>query len=280
MKWKTTFWRFIFLTVVSFIIIEGCKPKPKVSALAKAANPPGRPTILSVRVDEQTAKALHDYYDASPAALSTVDLLGIKIKLEGFKFDTSDLKEILNRVSTIDGTTDKIALKFGLDPAQSKRWRLIAYAMKNNVLIETPDASNKFTNFYNIDNKSPLETTRLTDKQGIDSRALYVANKLLMTIDDQGKADSLLGFAFNADQINEIIYSNASGKVPNKVVIYLGLVKAGPSTFTWHVIAYGEKGGNLLDYSTLPVKGTTTSPKTLRAPSIFDKATPCPPCTP
>jgi hypothetical protein len=116
--------------------------------------------------------------------------------------------------------------------------------------------------------------------------------KRLKTIDsttDIHKPVTLEGFVFDAKQIREILDTNKSGKTPDQLAIYFGLIRDKGILETgihrrrnWHLITLGRYQGTLLDYNQNDPKGGAVSAVpalALKEASIFDKAIPCPPCT-
>jgi hypothetical protein len=106
----------------------------------------------------------------------------------------------------------------------------------------------------------------------------YAASQIMKTKylnnANQPVVDILKGFVFDQDDLDEIIRHNHSGIKPDKVLIYFGQ----DGTFDdgtgklWpivHMIAVGMKNNVLL---TEGIAG--------QAPSIYDKAEPCPPKCP
>jgi len=253
------------LTLVSCLILIGCN---------SGTNEPHRVAPFSQAIRKQKAEGLREFYLKHHAAiLTTIDNTGDKVSLLKFTFKSGDILTLLSQINTNAGTPDKLVLKFGQDPltGNAAQWHLIAYAMDGTGTFKPPI-------FYNSDYLS--SSTSITTVVADASKARYKAQAQLTTVTDDTPPVSWLldGFAFNADQIQEILSSNAFGKPdPDEVVFYLGSENVpGMPINRWRMIAYGRYWGNLLDVSYVNAPATTT----LRAESVFDKATPCPPCTP
>jgi hypothetical protein len=263
------------LMLIGYAALTSFKP------VSPKANSNGNDLIYlsSERLSKDVADQFRSTYKNSPDVLTTVDGAGKAVKLQTFTFKASDMKEILSKINTADGTADKVVFKFALDDKNKRRWRLLVYGMTNNSLLENYDASaNHYTIFYNTDYAS--RGTRRKKNEAKSLRQLYEQSKLLHTVDKSGNAIPLYGFAFNADQIDELLNNNVSGeKSPDKIALYLGLEMVGDNK-RWHVVAYGLKNGTLLDYVASPGgKGAGLDNELAgQQPSIFDKADPCPPC--
>lgn len=95
------------------------------------------------------------------------------------------------------------------------------------------------------------------------------------TEDDNGRTKQpLLAYRFSVANIDSIIHKNAAlqpGETPDDIIIYIGRkadsVSGLKHFYQVHLIAMGVKNNKVLNYSI----------DNNKAPSIFDKADPCPP---
>ncbi len=277
---KLNFTKILIGIIFCGVALIGFKPFPfrRTGNVNKAAHD----LLNSERLDKAAAESLIANYKTSGAALKTVDNNGNETALEKFSFNTRDIRKILSRIDVSDGTPDKVAFKFGLNRKYRKRWHLIAYGIKDDNLLDSDDeTAGDPAIFFNADFSGSGQNTRIKKNEAEGLRSLYENSALLNTLDKSENQILLYGFSFDADQINEIINSNASGeKSPDRLVIYLGLEDV-MGTNRWHVIAYGMKNNRLLDYANaIPVRGHggNIEPDGTGNASIFDKADPCPPC--
>jgi hypothetical protein len=243
--------------------------------------------LKSERIDKAGAIKLRNLYK-SEDILKTVNSHGNEVKLRRFSFDASEMNEIINKNAYFPpnspGKVDKVDLRFGSETVPGHkidRLHIIAYGMTysaaNGGMLLEKSYNNGSPSIYD----KIIQTAPITKRLADDLHNFYDNNNYLTTIDKTGNEVKLEALSFDAWQIQEILTNNASGKTPDKVVFYLGteIVKS-HKIHRWHIIAYGMKGNELLDYSTAKSssKKTGRAPKIAAAPSIFDKADPCPPC--
>ena len=153
---------------------------------------------------------------------------------------------------------------------------------KKEIISASPDTMNSKTNekkqnelqsnrtkqnFVNIVKSGPITKV---DAQKL--RDEYNTSTLALQTSMSNRAVSLQGFVFDADDLREILDRNTSKIKPDSVIFYFGKEPGLtlPNVANWHIIAYGMKGKQLLDF-------TKTAGK---AESIKDKADPCPPNCP
>jgi hypothetical protein len=271
---KTTLQLMLGLVLISCVILISFKLKTAGSSINKMENRKVETTTgiaaFSDRIDPNDAVDLRkDYIKYSP--LNTVNENGAPVSLLYFSFKLDDIKNILNNINK---RYDRIALKFGLDP-DLKRWRLIAYGMKGSKLLRSPI-------YFNSD--YTVSSTSTTYDVADASYKLYKQHKKLRTYDEiSDLPGDMIGFVFDAWQIDEIVNNNTSAVTPDKVGFYLGLQRVqGEDAYRWHLIAYGMKNGELLNDvkgKAGPSRFPSRMPRVLtRVPSVFDKADPCRPC--
>ena len=81
-------------------------------------------------------------------------------------------------------------------------------------------------------------------------RRLYRKDKIaLHTTNRNDKGKKLQRFRFDSSSIQEILTKNASGRTPDRLVLYLGLRKLPSGHNKWYMIAVGMENRELLDMS-------------------------------
>jgi len=258
----------------------------------------------SKQIRKNHADSLREYYlKYQTYALPTIDSNGNQENLIRFTFRVTDIRAILDSCKA----TSTLALRFGLeDPSpfetnevNGPTWHLIVYGLNDKVLAKSATDPISGCPIFENSGNSPA-TYKANNQIASYAASLMKAYKndgtyLLSTIyPDEPPANKktiLYGFSFDASQIRAIIDTNSSKVIPDNIEFFIGInhfnVKGTIKT-SWHMIAYGSYNGTLLDYSVIPVRSSTEIPGIAKDPktanfvpeSVYDKATPCPPCNP
>jgi hypothetical protein len=250
-------------------------------------------------ISKKDAERLRERYTRYPAEnVLASDSSGNQQLFLKFRFKAADIQSILS--APAPNTPKILVVKFGLvfaPPSNVPVWHVIVYgsnSLLSGNLLPAP-GSPIFENTANSPSQAPNNivpagraNTLMTNYTGNITNS---SDKLTTTYPDNtpNAPYALDGYSFDAGDIQQILTSNASQFTPDELVFLIGARNVnGGAAKAWHIIALGSQGGTLLDFSTIPQTipppppppGAAAAAATVsfKAESIYDKATPCPPC--